>query len=397
MKEANKPKILFLSAWYPNRYDEMWGLFVKNHAIACSKRSEIAVLYVHPKPFKDSNSFEIEISNEPFLTVRVYYPSVDHWIGMRKIGKFYCFLKAYHIGFKQIQKQFGDYDLIHANILTRTGVIAYFKKLFSGKKYIVTEHWSRYLPRNNSYNGIFRKLITRWVVRNASAITTVTQSLKDAMEAHALCHTNFRIIQNVVDTEVFVFAKSEKSMRKRILHVSCFEDKSKNISGILRVFRKIQDFRNDFVLILVGDGLDRERLEEYSKELGILPENIEFKGLLTGNQLVSEYQASSFMILFSFYETFGVVLAESLACGKPVIATQVGGIPEFINSSNGILVTPGDEIELEQAVQKMLNTYQQYSEADLRENAIQRFSMEVVGKQFFDLYSEVFSKGKRHA
>lgn len=393
MKDNKLCKVLFLSAWYPNRYDEMWGLFVQNHAIACSKFVEVAVLYVHPVKDLQNKLFEINISYEPFLVVRIYYsnnfqskfPIINHFC------KLYYYSKAYRIGFRYIQHIYGNYNLIHVNILTRTACVAYLKKLFSGKKYIVTEHWSRYLPNVNTYKGFLRKILTRIVVNQADAITTVTENLRDAMLARKLKNSNYQIVPNVVDTDLFSCLNIDNTSVKRILHVSCFEDRSKNISGLLRVCRRIQEYRNDFKLIMVGDGIDKIAMEQYAAELKISSDKIEFLGILTGKDLVEQYQLSSFFTLFSNYENFPVVIAESLVCGKPVVATKVGGIAEFVDDSNGILVNANDEISFENAIIKMLDKFSNYDKVAISESAVSKFSQQAVGKQFYEIYSKVLS------
>ncbi len=374
----------------------MWGLFVQNHAIACSMYADIAVLYVHPVNDINQKSIEITITEEPFLTIKVYYPNTifAKIPLLNLLFKLFYFFKAYKIGFNQIQKHFGDYNIIHANILTRTAFIAYFKKLFAGKNYIITEHWSRYLSNVGTYKGFFRKMLTKIVVKHADSVTTVTENLKNAMQAQQLMNNNYEVVPNVVNSDLFALAEMNSAPIKRILHVSCFEDCSKNISGLLRVCRRLQEYRNDFKLIMVGDGIDKTVMEQYAVELGFSTERIEFLGLLTGKSLVEQFQMSAFFVMFSNYENFPVVLAESLICGRPVVATKVGGIQEFVDGSNGKLVEAKDESALEGVIVEMLDCYSKYDGLAIRNEAVLKFSQQAVGKQFHDIYSEVIRKNK---
>jgi glycosyltransferase involved in cell wall biosynthesis len=112
---------------------------------------------------------------------------------------------------------------------------------------------------------------------------------------------------------------------------------------------------------------------------------------LEGQALIDELATSDFMLLSSNYETQGVVLLEAFACGLPVVSTNVGGIPEIVNGSNGILVPPQNPIAFADAMQTMLQSYQNYDAEALRNSIIKKFSNEAVGKLLNSLYSNTLS------
>ncbi|MFH0866806.1 MAG: glycosyltransferase [Bacteroidota bacterium] len=390
--EQNNIKILFLSAWYPSRIDPMLGLFVERHARALATKCKVAVLYVQPVS-QAKQKFESEIRNEGNITeVIIYYRNINFPL----IGTFlkaFRYHKSFKKGFRIIREEFGNFDLIHVNILTRTGVIAYLKKKSSGIPYIITEHWSRYLPLTNTYKGAFRKFMTKKVVKNASAFTAVTGNLKKAMIVHGLDHHDFRIIPNVVDTDFFKPAgyKAERS-KKEFIHVSCFEDRSKNISGILRAVRQLSINRQDFLFRLIGDGIDSGQLKNYARLLGIPEDSVTFEGMKTGDELAAYFRNADFLIMFSNYENMPVVINEAFASGIPVISTDVGGISEFVNKDNGILVKSGDEKALADALNFMLDHINDFDPDELRRHAVEYFSVNAVAEKFLDIYKKVLKK-----
>ncbi len=395
MKQSTKNiRILFLSAWYPSKEDSMLGLFVERHARAVSKKCDVAVLYIQQCITHSNEKYKTDIlKDNNFTQVIVYYNDFLYNIPIFSgFIKLFRFCKAYIIGFSAIKKHFGNYDLIHVNILTRTAVVAYLNKIFSGKPYIITEHWSRYMPVVNTYSGVLRKWITKLVVKKASAITTVTNNLKNAMIGHKLNNKNFQVVPNVVDTNFFIYSKKSKKSKIEILHVSCFEDKSKNISGILRVLKRLSEKRNDFICRMVGDGVDKKTLEKYAEELGILNKCVFFEGLKTGKELVEIYTDADFMLMFSNYETMSVVIAEAFSAGLPVVSTNVGGITEIVSEDKGILVDSKDELALENAINLMLSNYMLYDRCSIRQYAIGRFSIEVVSEAFYKIYSDILKK-----
>ena len=276
------------------------------------------------------------------------------------------------------------------NILTRAGLFALFLKIFQGIPYIITEHWSRYLSLTNNYKGLLRKFITLIVVKQASAVTTVTANLKEAMLKHDLKNNNYYVIPNAIDIKLFNLNPNLKSNPNlfKIIHISCFEDKSKNISGILRVIKKLSLIRQDFRLELVGDGIDRLQLENMAMELELKDKYVFFEGLLTGQDLVRIFQQADFMLMFSNYENMPVVINESLACGVPIISSNVGGIKEVVNEHFGLLVKAGDEEALLNSIIKMIENINRYNKTELHDFAQSNFRNEVIGKQFMKIYTK---------
>ena len=278
-------------------------------------------------------------------------------------------------------------DIIHVHILTRLGLVALRQKRLHGTPYIITEHWSRYLP-GNDFSGLLRKKLTKTVVKHASAVTTVTDILAKAMQSHGLQNGNYSIVPNVVDINAFKPQPHHNEVPK-IIHVSCFENKSKNITGLIDALQILEERHINFQFVFVGDGIDFAMIKDYVKKLKH-QENIRFTGVLEGQDYVGELSSGDFLVLSSNYETQGVVLLEAFACGMPVVSTNVGGIPEIVNESNGILVSPHDPTQLADAMQTMLQTYQNYDANTLRDNVIKKFSNETVGKLLNSLYKTTF-------
>jgi glycosyltransferase involved in cell wall biosynthesis len=100
---------------------------------------------------------------------------------------------------------------------------------------------------------------------------------------------------------------------------------------------------------------------------------------------------ADFLVLSSRYETFGSVIIESLACGIPVVATNVGVVSDVVNEKNGLIVPPGDADAMEKAVGKMLDNCHDYDRDQIRKSVVDRFNNKVIGEQLFDLYKEVLS------
>ena len=369
-------KVTFLARWYPHKYDPMFGLFVQRHAEAVALFNEVTAIYVHPDE-KATSKFNVERSQENGVdTIRVYY---------KKTGKITSALR-YFKACRKALKLAGKPDLIHVHVLTRMGVVAYLEKLFHGTPYMITEHWSRYLP-SNDFSGILRKMATKIVVRNAAMVTTVTENLAQAMQTHGLYNDRYVTLPNVVNFELFKHKPHHNDIPK-IVHVSCFEDKSKNISGLLDALKLLKDKDIPYQAVLIGEGMDLEAMKQKANNLE-LNDRVIFTGLLQGQTLADTLASCDFLVLSSNYENMPVVILEALGCGLPVVSTRVGGIAEIINESNGILAPPADTQALAIAMEQCCYTYNNYKPESLRAQVMERYDTKQVGKLLDEWYHEV--------
>lgn len=391
---AIKPHVLFLPRWYPHRYDPMFGLFVARHAKAVATNAKISVLYSHPDE-KQRTDFEIETFIEDgVFSLKVYFKKSKLKPALlAALVNLYRFLICHWKGFGQIRRERGTIDLVHVHVLTRMGVVALLYKILTGTPYVITEHWSRYHRSVGTYKGFLRKLFTKIVVRKAGAMMPVTENLKEAMLSWGLRNENYRIVPNVVDVNLFKPAEKTKSSPvKTLVHLSCFSDHFKNISGILRVMKQLSELRTDFHLKLIGDGEDFSKMVDYAAELGLAGKWVTFEGLKENQELVDLLANSDLMIMFSNAENLPVVILESFACGVPVLSTRVGGIHEHLNNERGCLSAPRDEIAFLEVLNKMLDNLEDYDRQKLRDYAVNQFSEEVIGKTLYEIYHQVLEK-----
>ncbi len=394
----DKLNVLQLARWYPNRYDPMFGLFIQRHIKTVLPWANTALVYA--QAVSDSSlkqKYEMDYTSENgFLEIRVYYREPYMKIPLISfLQKNLRFYKANSIGIKYAKRQLGNFELLHIHILSRLGFIALYFKWFHRKPFVITEHWSRYLSINNAFTGFGRKCFTKLVVKNAEAVTTVTQNLSDAMKKHRLKNKHYFVIHNVVDSVFFKEYLSSTSIEKVFIHISCFEDKSKNISGILRSIKALSEMRQDFRFVMIGTGKDFDALKRYAKQLKIADKILVFKGLLEGEMLANEMAKADMLVVFSNYENMPVVINESLALGLPVLATSVGGISEIIDNTKGILIDSHNEKALTESLNSFLNGKISFDTIAIKKFARNMFSSQTIGRYFAAIYYAVFlSKNK---
>lgn len=369
----------------------MLGLFVQKHARAVQLHHDVTVIYVTADTGIDKGTKIIDKQNHfGILEIRIYFGKYKN-----EIANALAYAKYYLKAIQLATSEGTEFDITHVHILTRTAFPALWMKLIKGIPYIITEHWSRYLAVNvdkGTYSGFIRKWFTKLAVLHSSGVTTVTQNLANAMQDLGL-KNRYYITPNIADMHDFYPLKVKPNNKvKKLLHVSCFDEPAKNIKGIINAVTHLSKDRDDFILEIVGDGVDYKEVLNYAELTGLVNSRIFFTGLLTGKELSAKMREADALIMFSNYENFPCTIVESLASGVPVISTSVGGISEHLNSSLGTLIKVGNESNLILAINNLIENPDRFDPAILRSYALKHFSMEQSGQLFHDIYVDAEKK-----
>jgi L-malate glycosyltransferase len=379
-------KVRFVAAWYPWYGDPLAGIFTERHALALKDQVAMSVVYVNDVYGLDVMSREEVDRSAGFPVVRVHYRRA-RGAGRRLINAIRYF-RAVFRGHRLADQVAGKPDLYHVHVLTRTAVYPFLQFLQHRTPYIITEHWTRYLPERREFKGLFRRLFARLVVRKSKGVTAVSAALKNAMVHHGLVHPDFRLISNVVDTRVFHYLQPAARAQVRFLHVSSFVDRAKNIRGILDAAALLDRQGYRFDLTLVGEGPDSAMLRRYADSKAYTGVRVEFKGELVGEGLADAYRAADALLVFSNFENQSCAVIEAFACGLPVIATRAGGNPELVTPELGLLVDTGDTGQLAGAMKRFLEREVSFDRERISAHAVRSFSFQKVAGDFLDLYRQ---------
>jgi glycosyltransferase involved in cell wall biosynthesis len=361
------------------------GNFVQKHAEAVALFAKVTVMHVcFSKELQVNREIVTEEKNNVTSNIVYLKKSGIKIPVLREVLKLWKIIRAYQHVYKQIYHN-DKPDIIHANILIPVGMIAYL--FFKTKKipYIITEHWTGYLPCDPNKPGR-SMFFFRHFANKSRYITPVTDNLAKAMKSFGI-KNNFSVVPNVVDTDIFNGKVKNVDGRKHILHISSLLDIQKNFSGILVALEKLKVRNTDFVLEVISDG----NFEQYRKKIVTLNlvGNIIFHGKKTTQEVAAIMQHCDMLLLFSNYENFPCVIPEAWACGLPVLSTNVGGIAEYLNTENGVLIEPQDIDDLGKELDKMLASLDKYDSQKIRDFAVNHFSYKVIGLQFIDIYDKV--------
>ena len=373
--------ILHLLSWFPTPDDPTLGNFCVRMIDALPKDCHSVILSVcDGKNMKKSFEVkEIEGAHHTHVQIYIRSPKIN---AVRKLKM----LRMYQYGLNYIKKHYFNPDLIHLHVTYPLGQVALLWKKLFGYKYVLTEHWTIYQPQNKDVlvGGLKKKIVK--IANNASLIMPVSFDLQRCMEGHGV-KNRFKVIYNLVNTDIFRLGEAKTEQKKRILHISTLRDEAKNFSGILRTIEQLKKQRNDFELHVIHD-YEAPEFKAFVKEHH-LSDCVIFHGKKTSAEVAEAYQSADFFVLFSNFENLPCVIVEAFASGVPVLSTAVGGIAEILSPERGILIPQSDEDALLQGMNQMLDHSSEYDREAIREYAIKTFAAQNIGQQIFKEYKNV--------
>ena len=373
--------MLCLASWYPNKNNPTLGNFVEDHVMALKKQYDVSVFFLTTT--KQVSRLTLEKEKGEHLDIyKLYLPP-----SKSVFGKIRNYIKAYRFLFKHVQS---PVDLAHVHVAFPAGLFALFLKTVYKIPFVITEHWTGYLPENGRFNklGALQRYWHRLIFKHSSDTMVVSSTLGEAIVGQGFL-SSYKVIPNPVDEKVFFPISEDKSLNSyHFIHISTCDDAQKNYTGILRAFHEAKILEPHITLTLVTEN-DPSEIREMIKKLGINSNNISIFGRQPKKELAKLLQSADCLVLFSNYETFSIVLAEAWMCGKPCIYSKCGGLTEIKDNRLGIQILPKDETALVKAFSDM--SHRSHETDYIRNFALKQFTAEkllAVTKQAYEITSQ---------
>jgi glycosyltransferase involved in cell wall biosynthesis len=254
-----------------------------------------------------------------------------------------------------------DVDLIHAHFAHYEGLVGMLAKKKTGKPLVITVHGYDILVEQSIGYGVrLRKkfdAIVRRVLNDANAIITASKVMFNEVSKIVNNISKVYLIPNAVDIKRFNPSLNISCIKKRlglkevyiVFTLRRHEDKN-GLEYLIRAAQIVTKDKEDVFFIIGGDGSLRTYHEQLAIKLG-LKNRVIFTGNIPYIKVPYYYAMSDIIVVPSLQEAFGLVVSEAMACGKPVIGSRVGGIPDqIVDAHNGFLVQPKNSVEISEKI-----------------------------------------------
>jgi teichuronic acid biosynthesis glycosyltransferase TuaC len=395
--------VVMISNSYPNEVNRNAGIFVHEQVKALSSYGcNIKVINPIPKPFLNKYNDYVHIPHkEIYEGIEVFYPRfrfIPTKFGYALSVK--LFNHSVNKKINQIIESFTP-DIIHAHWATSSGysAIRIGKKL--KKPVICTLRGSDIYTY--PYKGLGSMQMTIDVLKFSNGIIAVSDAIRKQVGELYKSNNSISVVYNGVDTKGFKPLRQEQIVNNVrrikqdndiiILFVGTIK-KEKGIFELLEAFNIVSKKASNLKLLIIGDGSDRQKGEDYCAT-NELDTKVFFLGKKNHSELVYWYNFSDFVVLPSYSEGLPNVLVEAVSCGKPVIASNVGGIPEIVMNETGLLVEARKVGSLVSAIDKMIENEgykKKFSQHFCRNIIEMNFDREKNIKKIYDLYKKVINE-----
>ncbi|MCC7401859.1 MAG: glycosyltransferase [Chitinophagaceae bacterium] len=383
--------ILWLPTWYPDRISPYNGDFIQRHARAVSEFHRVHVIYVVRD---DKGKITFDVKEEEFVTGGFYEKIVYYYTPhykVKAIEKLISALKYRRIYKKKISEHFknsGEPALVHIHVALKSGRVARWVKKKFKVPYVISEHWTGYLPEaKDKFQNYptYVKNAVRKTIGEASGISVVSDYLGSCLEK-IFGPLQYKVIPNVVDTELFKPGVSERKQVTQFIHISGL-DYQKDPEDILKAFEILKKNGFDFFLTVIGP--PKDDLLKMTQQLGLAGQ-VSFLSEMPQKDLVKFYQGAQALILYSRYETFGCVLIEANACGLPVIVSNLQVFHEIIRENKDGIFVPGENpLLLAERLSWFIRNQQQFDSSAIAIRSQSLYNYKTIGAQFSKWYSSV--------
>lgn len=369
--------VLHLTNWYPSPWNRLEAPFVKEHFDSLEGlvrqelwhvqvRNDGAIFRLHSGETSHTERYAV-------LCVRLAAGRVVEWLTLLLL-----LLVRLRLGRKW-------WDVVNVHVAYP---LLRFPKLFRwlfGPKVVITEHWSAYhrgfnlAPANPG-----RRRIAAMFHHNIPVVAVSQALLNDIVRFAGTDRFPKHVVPNVVDPRLFFpSASALTTMAPICLMVASWAPIKRPLLA-MAAFAKMLTRWPTAQLRVIGGGQQLPAMKEFVRRAK-LEQHIVFLGPRDKAAVAAEMRSVDLFLHPSEYETFSVVCAEALCSGLPVIASNVGGIPEFVDKTKGLLVENTDKAWTE-ALERAFSEISKWDRVTIAESARDLFAPAVVGSRLRHIY-----------
>ena len=330
------------------------------------------------------------------------------------LTRYWKFARSASKKIKELNEQIG-FDIIHANLplvpsfaipkQASKAVVCAVHSTWKGEAIVTKKDNPKELNPNEKamlrFNSVLRSYEKKLMNRSDALIAVSKYTVNELTDLYGINPEKIHVIYNGVDTQKFKPRPNKTQLRKqfslepdkkiilfvgRLYHRKGLEPLLRSIHQVLKEFSNVT-----FAISGTGFKEKEESLRNLAKKLDI-ENHIKFLGYIADEKLPELYSASDIFVLPAIYENFPFAILEAQSSALPVISTNVGGIPEFLeDGKNGFVIEAGDERELTKKLLKLLENpvLAKQMGATGRELIEKNLSWDIITNQVIDLYHKL--------
>lgn len=356
-----KPKVLIIPENFPTDENPVAGIFMKDQIHALSSKFELSVFNSNPwyrgvyEQIDGARYYDLHLFSNRLPTL-FKFPGYAWW----------------EYQSLQMAKKIPKPDRIHLHGAAMRGGWVMRLAQFWKVPYFVTEHtgpWSAISGRPR----IFKR--AKAVLENADAVVSVSKHLEAEMKASGVRARRWVVTGNPVDTSFFYLRNTPLSATKTILFIGRL-DAFKGALRTLKAFHKITGKVSDYKLIIAGEGAEAGAIRNYI-DTENLSDRVGFQNRsLSRIDMRALFHKASYLVFPSLFESFGLVAAEAMATGLPVVITDRTGPQDFTTDLTAIAVQPDSVEAIAEAMLEMCLNLTRFDPRQIRDFIVKHFGFE---------------------
>ncbi len=316
-----------------------------------------------------------------------YFKPAFTWTRKILKGNINSILKSNLNNLKSFEKEFGKANILLAHVSYPAGFIAHKISLKKNIPYIIVEHMSPFpfMDFLDKKGNLIPQL--KMAYTNSNSLMAVSKGLKSKMERYIGYPVS--VLNNFIDDQSFIpLKRPTDSQNLKLLSVGRLEHQK----GYDILIKSIAQLDISYLsLELIGIGSEENALMDLANNLR-LAEVLSIRGEMDKNEIIKALQKCDLFILSSRHESFGVVVLEALACGKPCIVTTCGGPEEIISEEVGLVVEKENPKALAEAIVYMVENIEKYPPKKIRKYYEDHFSARETVKKLKGIYQNVIDE-----
>lgn len=279
-------------------------------------------------------------------------------------------------------------DILHAHYATSYGLVGALSDFHP----FVISSWGTDVMKFPNKNFV-AKSILKYNFKKADLLCATSNTIKDYI--HKVVNFPVSVIPFGIDTDVFKPKEVSPLFKSTDFILGSIKpvEKLYNIDVLIKAFALLLSKHFNLKLLIIGEGTALNELKELSKSLGVY-QNIVFTGRIPHSEISNYYNMLDVLVNISEYESFGVSVVEAMACGIPVVVTNVGGLKEVVkDDSVGLKVNVADVDATIAAIERLINDSELYNKISVnaRKHVVENYNWDDNLKQMITEYSKLLT------